>query len=208
MYPNELTMENKYIFCFINSFGFRWFIFLQKKLKKFLTLYYVVIYPILAFIVIYYLISGGSLGLEWVETGAWGGLSLTFIVSFFCLIFCFPVGMFLALGRRSQLPTLRYISVGFIEFWRGVPLITVLFMSSVMFPMFLPEDFFMDKLVRVIIAISLFEAAYVAEVIRGGLQALPRGQYDAAKSIRYGLLENAYICNLASSFKISYSRYS
>ena len=145
-----------------------------------------VIYPIIAFVLIYYLISGGAFGLEWVETGAWGGLSLTFIVSFFCLIFCFPVGMFLALGRRSQLPTVRYISVSFIEFWRGVPLITVLFMSSVMFPMFLPEDFFMDKLVRVIIAISLFEAAYVAEVIRGGLQALPRGQYDAAKSLGMG----------------------
>ena len=149
-------------------------------------MYYVVIYPIIAFVLIYYLISGGAFGLEWVETGAWGGLSLTFIVSFFCLIFCFPVGMFLALGRRSDLPTVRYISVGFIEFWRGVPLITVLFMSSVMFPMFLPEDFFMDKLVRVIIAISLFEAAYVAEVIRGGLQALPRGQYDAAKSLGMG----------------------
>ena len=94
--------------------------------------------------------------------------------------------MIFALGRRSSLPTVRYISIGYIEFWRGVPLITVLFMSSVMFPMFLPEDFFMDKLVRVIIAITLFEAAYCAEVIRGGLQALPRGQYDAAKSLGMG----------------------
>ena len=125
-------------------------------------------------------------GLNWVETGAWGGLSLTFIISFFCLIFCFPIGMAFALGRRSNFPLIRYISVGFIEFWRGVPLITVLFMSAVMFPMFLPEDFFIDKLVRAIIAISLFEAAYVAEVIRGGLQALPRGQYEAAKSLGMG----------------------
>jgi general L-amino acid transport system permease protein len=185
MYPNELQWRINISFILLITLAFVGY-FATERLKKFLTLYYVVIYPIIAFILIYYLISGGALGLEWVETGAWGGLSLTFIVSFFCLIFCFPLGMFLALGRRSQLPTLRYISIGFIEFWRGVPLITVLFMSSVMFPMFLPEDFFMDKLVRVIIAISLFEAAYVAEVIRGGLQALPRGQYDAAKSLGMG----------------------
>ncbi len=185
MYPNDLQWRINVSFILLISLAFVGY-FATEKMKKFLTLYYVVIYPILAFILIYYLISGGAFGLEWVETGAWGGLSLTFIVSFFCLIFCFPVGMFLALGRRSELPTLRYISIGFIEFWRGVPLITVLFMSSVMFPMFLPEDFFMDKLVRVIIAISLFEAAYVAEVIRGGLQALPKGQYEAAKSLGMG----------------------
>ena len=185
MYPNELQWRINISFVLLIALAFVGY-FATEKLKKFLTLYYVVIYPIIAFILIYYLISGGAFGLVWVETGAWGGLSLTFIVSFFCLIFCFPLGMFLALGRRSVLPTVRYISIGFIEFWRGVPLITVLFMSSVMFPMFLPEDFFMDKLVRVIIAISLFEAAYVAEVIRGGLQALPRGQYDAAKSLGMG----------------------
>ena len=185
MYPNELQWRVNIAFILLIGLAFVGY-FASERMKKFLTLYYVIIYPIIAFVLIYYLISGGSFGLEWVETGAWGGLSLTFIVSFFSLIFCFPLGMMLALGRRSSLPTVRYISVGFIEFWRGVPLITVLFMSSVMFPMFLPEDFFMDKLVRVIIAISLFEAAYVAEVIRGGLQALPRGQYDAAKSLGMG----------------------
>ena len=185
MYPNEQIWRVNLAFIFLIILAFVGF-FTPEKYKKFLTLYYVVIYPIIAFILIYYLISGGALGLEWVETGAWGGLSLTFIVSFFSLIFCFPLGMALALGRRTELPVVKYVSVGFIEFWRGVPLITVLFMSSVMFPMFLPQDFFMDKLVRVIIAISLFEAAYVAEVIRGGLQALPRGQYDASKSLGMG----------------------
>ena len=185
MYPNELHWRINWAFILVIALGTIG-LFATEKLKKYLALYYVIIYPIIAFLIIYYLISGGAFGLEWVETGAWGGLSLTFIVSFFCLIFCFPLGMILALGRRSNLPTIRYISVGYIEFWRGVPLITVLFMSSVMFPMFLPEDFFMDKLVRVIIAITLFEAAYCAEVIRGGLQALPRGQYDAAKSLGMG----------------------
>jgi len=185
MYPNAEQWRINMSFislALLGSVGF----FSIEKLKKYLTLYYVVIYPIIAFILIYYLISGGSFGLKWVETGAWGGLSLTFIISFFCLIFCFPIGMAFALGRRSKFPLIRYISIGFIEFWRGVPLITVLFMSAVMFPMFLPQDFFIDKLVRAIIAISLFEAAYVAEVIRGGLQALPRGQYEAAKSLGMG----------------------
>ncbi len=185
MYPNDLHWRINLAFILVIALGFFGY-FLRDNLKKYLALYYVIIYPIIAFLVIYYLISGGSFGLVWVETGAWGGLSLTFIVSFFCLIFCFPLGMVLALGRRSSLPMIRYISIGYIEFWRGVPLITVLFMSSVMFPMFLPEDFFMDKLVRVIIAITLFEGAYCAEVIRGGLQALPRGQYDAAKSLGMG----------------------
>ena len=185
MYPNDLHWRINSAFILVIALGFVGYFF-KESMKKYLALYYVIIYPIIAFLIIYYLISGGSFGLVWVETGAWGGLSLTFIVSFFCLIFCFPLGMILALGRRSNLPAVRYISVGYIEFWRGVPLITVLFMSSVMFPMFLPEDFFMDKLVRVIIAITLFEAAYCAEVIRGGLQALPRGQYDAAKSLGMG----------------------
>jgi len=185
MYPNAEQWRINLSFIALALLGMAGY-FAPDKLKKYLTLYYVVIYPIIAFIFIYFLISGGAFGLNWVETGAWGGLSLTFIISFFCLIFCFPIGMAFALGRRSGFPLIRYISIGFIEFWRGVPLITVLFMSAVMFPMFLPQDFFIDKLVRAIIAISLFEAAYVAEVIRGGLQALPRGQYEAAKSLGMG----------------------
>jgi general L-amino acid transport system permease protein len=156
--------------------------FVPPKYKKYIILFMLFIYPIIGI----KLISGGIFGLRWIETGAWGGLSLTLIVSAFALILCFPIGMFLALGRRSELPVIKYSSIGFIEIWRGVPLITVLFMSAVMFPMFLPDGTYMDKLMRVIIAITLFEAAYMAEVIRGGLQALPRGQYDAAKSLGMG----------------------
>jgi len=156
--------------------------FAPPKYKKYIILFMLFIYPIIGI----KLISGGIFGLKWIETGAWGGLSLTLIVSAFALILCFPIGMFLALGRRSELPVIKYSSIGFIEIWRGVPLITVLFMSAVMFPMFLPDGTYMDKLMRVIIAITLFEAAYMAEVIRGGLQALPRGQYDAAKSLGMG----------------------
>ena len=200
MYPDEFHWRINIAFVLLLSLAFLGY-FASEKFKKYLPLYYVIIYPIIAFFVIYYLISGGSFGLEWIDTGSWGGLSLTFIVAFFCLIFCFPIGVVLALARRSHLPTTRYIAVSFIEFWRGVPLITVLFMASVMFPMFLPDDLFIDKLIRVIIAISLFEAAYVAEVVRGGLQALPKGQYDAAKSLGMGYWKMHFFVILPQALK-------
>ena len=181
MYPNpEQWRINTAFFILFVLIGAAFFV--PPKYKKYIILFMLFIYPIIGI----KLISGGIFGLKWIETGAWGGLSLTLIVSAFALILCVPIGMFLALGRRSELPAIKYSSIGFIEIWRGVPLITVLFMSAVMFPMFLPDGTYMDKLMRVIIAITLFEAAYMAEVIRGGLQALPRGQYDAAKSLGMG----------------------
>ena len=185
MYPNAEQWRINVTFIAVLAFMVAGF-FVPTRFRNYLSFYYTILLPIISFILIYYIISGGSFGLVWVETGAWGGLSLTFMVSFFSLIFCFPLGMMLALGRRSNLPVVKYSSLSFIEFWRGVPLITVLFMSAVMFPMFLPEGTYVDKLIRVVVAITLFEAAYTAEVIRGGLQALPRGQYDAAKSLGMG----------------------
>jgi general L-amino acid transport system permease protein len=181
MYPNPEQWRINLAFLILFALVGAAF-FASSKYKKYIILFMLFIYPIIGI----KLISGGIFGLKWIETGAWGGLSLTLIVSAFALILCFPIGMFLALGRRSELPIIKYSSIGFIEVWRGVPLITVLFMSAVMFPMFLPDGTYMDKLMRVIIAITLFEAAYMAEVIRGGLQALPRGQYDAAKSLGMG----------------------
>ena len=172
--------------------------FVSPKFKKYLLLFLLFVYPVIGL----KLISGGDFGLEYVETGAWGGLSLTFIVSAFALILCFPIGMFLALGRRSNLPAIRYASIGFIELWRGVPLITVLFMSAVMFPMFLPDGTYVDKLIRVLIAITLFEAAYMAEVIRGGLQALPKGQYEAAKSLGMGYWRLHFLIILPQALKL------
>ena len=185
MYPNAEQWRINITFITVLAFTAVGF-FVPTRFRNYLSFYYTILLPIISFILIYYIISGGSFGLVWVETGAWGGLSLTFMVSFFSLIFCFPLGMMLALGRRSDLPIVKYSSLSFIEFWRGVPLITVLFMSAVMFPMFLPDGTYVDKLIRVVVAITLFEAAYTAEVIRGGLQALPRGQYDAAKSLGMG----------------------
>ena len=201
MYPNaEQWRVNATFIIVLGLMGLGYFF--PAKFKKYLTFYYVIFLPIISFLLIYYLISGGEFGLEWVETGAWGGLSLTFIVSFFSLIFCFPIGMMLALGRRSELGVIKYSSLSFIEFWRGVPLITVLFMSAVMFPMFLPDGTYVDKLIRVIVAITLFEAAYTAEVIRGGLQALPRGQYDAAKSLGMGYWKMHLLVILPQALKL------
>ena len=122
-------------------------------------------------------------GLEWVETDDWGGLLVTLVVAITGIAASLPLGIVLALGRRSQLPTIRMICVVFIEFWRGVPLITVLFMSSVMLPLFLPEGTEFNKLLRALIGVALFSAAYMAEVIRGGLQAIPKGQFEGASAL-------------------------
>ena len=172
--------------------------FVPQKIKKYFIIFLLFIYPFIGI----KLLSGGSFGLVYVETAAWGGLSLTFIISAFAILFCFPIGVFLALGRRSSLPAIRYVSIGFIELWRGVPLITVLFMAAVMFPMFLPDGTFIDKLIRVLIAITLFEAAYMAEVVRGGLQALPKGQYEAAKSLGMGYWRMNILVILPQALKL------
>ena len=129
------------------------------------------------------LMSGGVLGLPLVETDKWGGLPLTLILSANGIVFSFPLAVALALGRRSELPVIRALSVAYIEIVRGVPLITVLFMASLMIPLFLPEGITVDKLLRAQIGFILFAAAYEAEVIRGGLQAVPKGQYEAADAL-------------------------
>lgn len=122
-------------------------------------------------------------GLPVVETGLWGGLLVTLVVSVTGIVASMPVGIALALGRRSTIPLIRVFSVAFIEFWRGVPLITVLFFALYMLPMFLPGNFKVDNLVRALIGIALFAGAYQAEVIRGGLAAIPRGQAEAASAL-------------------------
>lgn len=122
-------------------------------------------------------------GLEPVETSSWGGLLVTLVVSVTGIAASLPLGILLALGRRSRMPLVRLFSVIFIELWRGVPLITVLFMSSVMLPLFLPDGVTFDKLLRALIGMSLFSAAYMAEVVRGGLQAIGKGQYEGAMAL-------------------------
>jgi His/Glu/Gln/Arg/opine family amino acid ABC transporter permease subunit len=118
-----------------------------------------------------------------VETPLWGGLFLTLVIAITGIVASLPIGIVLALGRRSHMPIVRAVCVGFIEFWRGVPLITVLFMSSVMFPLFMPEGVNFDKLVRALVGVAIFSAAYMAEVVRGGLQAIPKGQFEGAQAL-------------------------
>ncbi len=129
------------------------------------------------------LMWGGIFGLTSVDTMLWSGLPLTLILAVVGMVFAFPLGILLALGRRSHLPAVRAISVAYIELVRGVPLITVLFMASVMLPLFLPAGFTIDKLLRAQVAFILFAAAYLAEVVRGGLQAIPQGQIEAADAL-------------------------
>ncbi|MAA65423.1 MAG: amino acid ABC transporter permease [Alteromonadaceae bacterium] len=134
----------------------------------------------------YFLIPGGWFGLEEVQSSKWGGLMLTLILAYIGILGSLPLGVVLALGRRSEMPIIRGFCVIFIEVWRAVPLITVLFMASVMLPLFLPEGMNFEKLMRALIGLTLWQSAYMAEVIRGGLQAIPRGQYEAGSALGLG----------------------
>jgi general L-amino acid transport system permease protein len=129
------------------------------------------------------LMLGGFAGLTPVETARWGGLPLTLLLASVSLVLAFPLAILLALGRQSNLPAIRTLCVIFVEFVRGVPLISVLFMASFILPLFMPQGTKIDVLVRVLIGMTLFTAAYLAETIRGGLQALPKGQVEAAHSL-------------------------
>ena len=155
-------------------------------------------YPIIAWQLFY----GGSFGLELVETSQWGGLFLTLVIAGVGIVASFPLGILLALGRRSELMVVRSISIGFIELVRGVPLISVLFMASVMLPLFLPEGVNFDKLLRALIGITLFQSAYMAEVVRGGLQAIPKGQFEAAESLGLGYWRTMQLIILPQALKL------
>ena len=151
---------------------------IEKFPKRKHFLYFTFIFPIIA----YFLLAGGF-GLAHVSTKDWGGLLVTLVLGCTGIAVAFPLGIVLALGRRSNLPVISMVCTLFIEFIRGVPLITLLFFGMVMLPLFLPEGITLDGLVRVLVAVTLFQAAYMAEVIRGGLQAIPQGQYEAAQSV-------------------------
>ena len=138
---------------------------------------------IAALIAIGLLMWGGLFGMPFVSQDRWGGLPVTLILATFGLAFGFPLGILVALGRRSKLPAIRSLCVLYIELIRGVPLISLLFMASVMFPLFMPDGVNIDKLLRAQIAFILYAGAYLAEVVRGGLQAVPRGQYEAADAL-------------------------
>jgi general L-amino acid transport system permease protein len=162
--------------------GFVWLLRLSAPRRDIGAAYFFIVLPILSFVLLH---GAPFIGLVVVPTALWGGILVTIVVATIGIVFSLPLGILLALGRRSDKPVIRLFSVGFIELVRGVPLITVLFMASVMLPLFVPEQLAPDKLVRALIGVALFASAYMAEVVRGGLAAVPRGQYEAARALGF-----------------------
>ncbi len=160
--------------------GLVWLLAWRVPFKRAAVVYFFVALPLLSFML---LLGFPPLGLAIVPTTLWGGILVTVVVSAVGIVFSLPIGIVLALGRRSSMPAVHLLCVIFIEFVRGVPLITVLFMASVMLPLFVPESWSPDKLLRALIGVALFAAAYMAEVVRAGLQAIPRGQYEGAQAL-------------------------
>ncbi len=148
------------------------------------------------------LMKGGLLGLSSIESDQWGGLPLTLMLSFFGMFAAYPLGVLLALGRRSKMPAVKTICILYIELIRGVPLISLLFMSAVLFPLFLPEGLTINKILRAQAAIIMFTSAYIAEVVRGGLQAITREQYEAAESLGLNYVQKMRLVILPQALKI------
>lgn len=178
-----------------------WLLIEKTPHKPIVAMVTLTVAPVIGFI----LLKGGYFGLEDVETSKWGGLTLTLILSGVGIVLAFPLGIILALGRRSEMPVVRNICIIYIEFWRGVPLITVLFMVSVMLPLAQPASehaIEIDKVLRALVAITLFQSAYMAEVVRGGLQAIPKGQYEAAAAMGLGYWKSMIFIIMPQALKL------
>jgi general L-amino acid transport system permease protein len=180
--------------------GIAWLLWLNAPRRDLGALYFFIVLPIGSFILLH---GFPLIGLPVVDTVLWGGVLVTIVLASVGIVASLPLGIALALGRRSRMPAVRLASVIFIEFVRGVPLITVLFMASVMLPLFVPQQYEPDKLLRALIGLALFEAAYMAEVVRAGLQAIPRGQFEGAMAVglRYSLMMRLII--LPQALKIT-----
>jgi general L-amino acid transport system permease protein len=168
------------IFFALLAVGIGWMLWLKAPRRDLGAIYFFIVLPIASFILLH---GAPWLGLYHVDTALWGGALVTIVVGTVGIIFSLPIGIVLALGRRSRMPTVKTLSIMFIEFVRGVPLITVLFMASVMLPLFVPEEYSPDKLVRALVGIALFASAYMAEVVRAGLAAIPKGQFEGAQAV-------------------------
>ena len=157
-----------------------------------------IVLPVVAF----FLLLGGNFGLSHVETPLWGGLMVTLILSFCGIVVSLPFGILLALGRRSNMPVIKMLCTTFIEVIRGIPLITILFFASIMLPLFLPDGWTFDKFLRALVGVALFASAYMAEVIRGGLQAIPKGQYEGADSLGLNYWQKTRLIVLPQALKL------
>lgn len=140
---------------------------------------FIAVYPFVAVA----LFSGGVLGLSKVETGSWGGLFLTLVIGVFAFVFALPTGILLALGRESRIPVIRMLTGTWVEVWRSVPTLVVLFVAVIMLPLFLPKEYEIDKLLRALVALSILMSCHIAEAVRGALRALPAGQFDATRAL-------------------------
>jgi general L-amino acid transport system permease protein len=183
----------------IGAGGLAWLTIPLTPYKWTAALLMVTAFPAFAAIVL----PGGAFGLAEVPTERWGGLMLSLIIAATGIVLSFPFGILLALGRQSDLPVIKWFSIVFIEFWRGVPLITVLFMAQNMLPLFLPDGISVDKLLRALVAFTIFSSAYMAEVVRGGLQAIPRGQYEAAQAMGLGYWTMMSLIILPQALRVS-----
>ena len=188
------------VFFIMLAVGIGWLLWLDAPRRDLGALYFFGIFPIVSFFLLYGL---PPLGLEVVDTSRWGGMLITLVVAVVGIVTSMPLGILLALGRRSRMPAVKTLSVIFIEFVRGVPLITVLFMASVMLPLFLPQEYSPDKLVRALVGVSLFSAAYMAEVVRAGLQAIPKGQWEAASALGLGYWRTLHLVVLPQALRIT-----
>jgi general L-amino acid transport system permease protein len=188
------------VFFAMLAIGVVWLAWLRAPRRDIGAIYFFVVMPIVSFIL---LAGWQAIGLSKVDTVYWGGALVTIVVAAVGIVFSLPIGILLALGRRSPMPAVRLMSVIFIEFVRGVPLITVLFMASVMLPLFVPENWSPDKLLRALVGVSMFAAAYMAEVVRAGLQAIPKGQYEGAMSVGLGYWQMMRLIILPQALRIT-----
>jgi general L-amino acid transport system permease protein len=178
-YPETMRWRPELFFA-LEAFGIAWLLVPSAPRKDWGMVYFFLIFPVIAFV----LLSGSqTLGLPIVQTHYWGGFLVSIVIGTVGIVISVPLGIILALGRRSDMPVARSSSVIVIEFVRGVPLITVLFMANVMFPLFVPDGWRPDPLLRVLVGVAVFFSAYMAETVRGGLQAISRGQYEAAQAL-------------------------
>ena len=188
------------VFFAMLAIGVIWLLWLNAPRRDLGAIYFFVILPVSSFV----LLTGWSaIGLQPVDTVLWGGVLVTIVVASVGIVFSLPLGILLALGRRSRMPAVRSLSVIFIEFVRGVPLVTVLFMAGVMLPLFVPEQYSPDKLVRALVGIAMFASAYMAEVVRAGLQAIPKGQYEGAMAVGLRYWQMMRLIILPQALKIT-----
>jgi len=177
-----------------------WLLWLDAPRRGLAAIVFFVALPVLSYVLLY---GWPLIGLPVVDTSLWGGVLVTVVVTAVGIATSLPLGILLALGRRSEMPTVRFFSIAFIEFVRGVPLVTVLFMASVMLPLFVPPAWSPDKLIRALTGVMLFSAAYQAEVVRAGLEAIPRGQYEAARALGLGYWQMNALVVLPQALRIT-----